>query len=439
MENKTPYARPDNDSLEILDSMDDLFSPLNDDSIATPDDSPLKQLKSIVLAIEWEISDDSISQFLAEVERLTALFDKESGPGLFLIILENIGKYIKDQKDRSHPDVIRLFHSAYQRFEQVVESGDDSQGENRRHIVTIVNAFKELRSAVESRQHDVSVINADEALFDDEGSGDTGLKAGDEHELDFEESELILENEFDSDSVCDALEGAFTHTFRGPVAEDEDSAAETGPPKNEDDFLRTLDAIDQTIEEPEVGFNEDGDDEEDKDEQEVEALSQPQSIPPAPEAPEPGDRTVPDPVREQQPAPALAGEQVTLEQPDVRYRLCPYCAEEVKTQALVCRHCSRNIGSPARQLNGSSAAIRIKTGTATYNGTVYIPQHCATLADFINDSHLQFIQLSDAFEESGQSEIPLGIIAINTNVIESISLLEHTNTRIPLPFQNQNT
>lgn len=49
--------------------------------------------------------------------------------------------------------------------------------------------------------------------------------------------------------------------------------------------------------------------------------------------------------------------------------LCPFCAEEVKDEAVVCKHCGRNLRqSPVSELKKKALRLRYKLGGALFYG-----------------------------------------------------------------------
>ena len=102
---------------------------------------------------------------------------------------------------------------------------------------------------------------------------------------------------------------------------------------------------------------------------------------------------------------------------------CPYCAESIKVQAVICKHCRANLASLSKEKKGRFVKVKLKTRDKIYYGDVFIPDHLSRLSDVINDER-QFISLSDTKEETKASEIHIGFLAINKNAVEWVRLLE---------------
>jgi hypothetical protein len=102
---------------------------------------------------------------------------------------------------------------------------------------------------------------------------------------------------------------------------------------------------------------------------------------------------------------------------------CPFCAEVIKAQAVICRFCHSNLTGTPKEKKGKFVRVKLKTREKVYYGDIFIPSHLSRVSDVINDER-HFISLSDTKEETKAAEIHIGFLAINKNVIEWIRLLE---------------
>lgn len=109
--------------------------------------SPLKDMKSIILSIEWEISDQILGQFEDEVNKLYLLYTGDRIIQGFLRILRFLGRYIRVRGVSSNQDSITMLLSVYDHLENVMIS--EGMTEARRHIILIDN-IKKYRSWVEN-------------------------------------------------------------------------------------------------------------------------------------------------------------------------------------------------------------------------------------------------------------------------------------------------
>ena len=62
--------------------------------------------------------------------------------------------------------------------------------------------------------------------------------------------------------------------------------------------------------------------------------------------------------------------------------------------------------------------VTVRTQSATYAGTIYVPAMRKRVSDLLNDEGKMFINLTDVSINGGSEKIPF--ISINKNLIESI-------------------
>jgi hypothetical protein len=105
---------------------------------------------------------------------------------------------------------------------------------------------------------------------------------------------------------------------------------------------------------------------------------------------------------------------------------CPFCGEDIKAIARICRFCLTDIGSTNRDQQGSFVAVRVKIKEQTYTGDIFVPSYMSRLSDVINDRR-HFITLTNAFEDTGMREVPIGFLAINKSQVERIELKAQEN------------
>ena len=109
--------------------------------------SPLKDMKSIVLSIEWEISDHILEQFDEEINKLYLLYTGNRIIQGFLRILRFLGRYIRVRGVSSNQDSINLLLSVYDHLETVMIS--EEMTEARKHI-SLIDNIKKYRAWVET-------------------------------------------------------------------------------------------------------------------------------------------------------------------------------------------------------------------------------------------------------------------------------------------------
>jgi hypothetical protein len=113
-----------------------------------PARSPLEMLKSVLLSLEWEITDRDLDKLLLEVETLKGQAKENSIELLFLKLLDSIARYIKVHKANVHPNTITLLNNAFKSYASVVETPDVSESEKKALLLDTINEFKEVKAAI---------------------------------------------------------------------------------------------------------------------------------------------------------------------------------------------------------------------------------------------------------------------------------------------------
>ena len=115
--------------------------------------SVLKNLDSVVLTLDWEISDESIANFLSEVENLRESFAADKVTTGLLKLLSSLGKYVQKRKVDSHPKAINLIQTVYGDLKQVVDKSSElSVKEKRRLLVKDVEYYNKLKSEIKEKK-----------------------------------------------------------------------------------------------------------------------------------------------------------------------------------------------------------------------------------------------------------------------------------------------
>lgn len=113
----------------------------------TPDDeSPISRLKSLVLSIDWEITDDVLMEFNEELVDLKDVWAGEKINLVYVQALEKLSKYIYQKKAESHPSAIKLLLTLYHNLEKIVLSDDLSDTEKKAILLEDVKRFENLKS-----------------------------------------------------------------------------------------------------------------------------------------------------------------------------------------------------------------------------------------------------------------------------------------------------
>lgn len=125
-------------SVDFLEREEDLIMPPS-----AVYSSPLKDMKSIILSIEWEISDVILEQLEEEINKLYLLYTGDRIIQGFLRILRFIGRYIRVRGIRTSQDSVNLLLSIYDQFEKVMVPEEIT--ESRKYAI-FVDSIKEYRT-----------------------------------------------------------------------------------------------------------------------------------------------------------------------------------------------------------------------------------------------------------------------------------------------------
>lgn len=127
----------------------DLFEFSNDE------ESPISRLKSLILSIDWEITDEVLMQFNEELLDLRDIWANEKINLVYVQALEKISKYIYQKKADSHPSAIKLLLTLYHNLEKIVSSYDLTQEQKKEILLEDVKRFESLKRHIS--QHTESV------------------------------------------------------------------------------------------------------------------------------------------------------------------------------------------------------------------------------------------------------------------------------------------
>ncbi|MGB3213083.1 MAG: hypothetical protein WBB19_20440 [Desulforhopalus sp.] len=112
---------------------------------STDDESPISRLKSLILSIDWEITDEVLMQFNEELVALQKIWAGEKINLIYVQALEKISKYIYQKKANSHPSAIKLLLTLYHNLEKIVSSFDLTEEQKKEILLEDVKRFENLK------------------------------------------------------------------------------------------------------------------------------------------------------------------------------------------------------------------------------------------------------------------------------------------------------
>jgi len=114
--------------------------------------SPLRELKGIILSIEWEISDEVMRRFLDEVASLKTTYNGDRIMGPFFKMLDSLGRYIQRYKGKANPDAIKVLNSVYGALEKILSSTGLEELEKETILLEEVQRFKDLKREIQGQK-----------------------------------------------------------------------------------------------------------------------------------------------------------------------------------------------------------------------------------------------------------------------------------------------
>jgi hypothetical protein len=112
--------------------------------------SPINDLKSVILSLEWEITDQVMQKLGEEIRKLEESYRSDKIAVAFLQLLGSLGKYIRKKRAEAHPESIRLLNSVYENLEMVLTSNELGEAEKKKMLVSQVNQYKKLKEEIKT-------------------------------------------------------------------------------------------------------------------------------------------------------------------------------------------------------------------------------------------------------------------------------------------------
>jgi hypothetical protein len=137
--------------------LDHLFqedSPEAMDEQAGLGEHPLKNLKAVLLSIDWEITDSTMDSLLNEVKNVEYVYSEDKIILTFLQLLGSVGRYVRANKGKAHPEATRVINSVYDALERVALTEGMARPEKEKMLLEEVAKFKKLKEQVMLRKAD---------------------------------------------------------------------------------------------------------------------------------------------------------------------------------------------------------------------------------------------------------------------------------------------
>jgi hypothetical protein len=170
----------DSVNVEVEERLDTIFKEDNNASFnkrleSYPDNYPLIELKSLVLSLEWEITDEVITDFLMHTNNLIKFYHDDKINLTFLQILRSLGKYIDKNRSKAHPDSIKILYSTFATFDHLIEKEQMPLSEKKQLLKSEVDKYNKLRRLIighklseHGEKNQSSIISTDSEIMKDE-------------------------------------------------------------------------------------------------------------------------------------------------------------------------------------------------------------------------------------------------------------------------------
>jgi pilus assembly protein FimV len=133
-EDLTQFADESFDTEEV-----DLFEFTDDE------DSPLLRLKSIVLSLDWDITEEILTELNDELANLRSMWKDDKVAQIYLQGMENVGRYMQAEGAYAHPNAIKLLLTLYHNYEKIISSPNISGDSITAMLKADIRKFKVLQ------------------------------------------------------------------------------------------------------------------------------------------------------------------------------------------------------------------------------------------------------------------------------------------------------
>jgi hypothetical protein len=134
---------------DIEHQLDNFFDEGEPSDPLGADPAPLEKLKSLVLSIDWEITESCLTDLIDETDTLLPQFQNDRFSHTLLRMLKAVGRYIRRRQAQSHPDAIKRIMSVFASLEKLTGSLNLEEETRKGIVAKEIAAFKKLKEQVE--------------------------------------------------------------------------------------------------------------------------------------------------------------------------------------------------------------------------------------------------------------------------------------------------
>lgn len=137
---------------DIENQLDNFFDEGDPSGSGGVEPVSLEKLKSMVLSIDWEITESCLTDLIDEADTLLPQFQNDRLSHALLRMLKAVGRYIRRRQAQAHPSAIKCVMSVFYSLEKL-NGGLHLEEETRKGVVAKeIAAFKKLKEQVEAKR-----------------------------------------------------------------------------------------------------------------------------------------------------------------------------------------------------------------------------------------------------------------------------------------------
>lgn len=137
---------------DIENRLDNFFSEEEVQPSASSETAPMEKLKSLVLSIDWEITESCLTDLIEETDVLLPQHEDNRYAHTLLRMLRAVGAYIRKHKVQAHPNAIKLIMSVFASLEQLTDKDQTDEALKKRIVAKEIAAFKKLKAQVDAQR-----------------------------------------------------------------------------------------------------------------------------------------------------------------------------------------------------------------------------------------------------------------------------------------------
>lgn len=134
---------------DIEHQLDDFFDEGEPSDPVGAETVSLEKLKSLVLSIDWEITESCLTDLIDETDTLLPQFRNDRFIHTLLRMLKAVSRYIRRRQAQAHPDAIKRIMSVFASLEKLAGSLRLEEETRKGIVAKEIAAFKKLKEQVE--------------------------------------------------------------------------------------------------------------------------------------------------------------------------------------------------------------------------------------------------------------------------------------------------